>query len=280
MTPETAAQPESLLFRHFPHEPDSPALEMANLTVRYGERLALDSITLTVPAGERLAIVGPNGAGKSTLFKAASGMIQPTAGRALVFGSPPQRHACIAYLVQRTAVDWRFPVTVRDVVLMGRTREIGFFRRPGARDRAFVEECLELVDLAPLANRQISELSGGQQQRMFIARALAQEAALMLLDEPFGGLDNHTQHDLIHLLERLSDRGATIIVATHDLDLATAHFDRILLLNRKLIACGPPAEVFQPANLTATFGHHARTVQTNEGFVFVSNDCRTEEAPP
>ncbi|MBW7907683.1 MAG: metal ABC transporter ATP-binding protein [Kiritimatiellae bacterium] len=273
------ASSESLLFRHLPHEPNAPALQTEGLTIRYGERTALESVTLSVPAGERLAIVGPNGAGKSTLFKAAAGMIEPSEGSARVFGSPPRRHACIAYLVQRTAVDWRFPVTVRDVVMMGRAREIGLFRRPSARDRAFVEECLERVDLAPLAGRQISELSGGQQQRMFIARALAQEAALMLLDEPFSGLDNHTQHDLIHLLERLSDRGATIIVATHDLDLATAHFDRILLLNRKLIACGPPAEVFQSTNLTATFGHHARTIQTREGLVFVSNDCREEETP-
>lgn len=277
MTADVSTDP--LIFRHVRHEPGTAALETMNLSVRYGTRTALESITLTVPTGERLAVVGPNGAGKTTLFKTISGLIGPDAGKTLVFGYPPRRHACIAYLVQRSAVDWNFPVTVRDVVMMGRTREVGLFRRPRAADRAFVAECLELVGLTSLADRQVGELSGGQQQRMFIARALAQEAALMLLDEPFSGLDNRTQHDLIHLLEKLSERGVTILVATHDLDLAAAHFNRILLLNRRLVACGPPADVFQTDNLTATFGHHARTIRTKEGLMFVSDDCCEEEAP-
>lgn len=269
--------PEPLFFSHVQHMPDSDALRVTNMTVRYGARTAVESITLTVPTGERLAIVGPNGAGKSTLFKAIAGMVEPAEGAVSVFGFPPQRHACIAYLVQRKAIDWNFPVTVRDVVMMGRIRKIGLFRQPRARDRDAVADCLELVGLTALANRQIGELSGGQQQRMFIARALAQEAELMLLDEPFNGLDNRTQHELIHLLEQLSDRNVTILVATHDLDLAAAHFDRILLLNRKLIACGPPAEVFQPTHLTATFGHHARTIETQKGLVVISDDpCATE----
>lgn len=264
---------DPFLFRHVRHEPGSAAVSVQNLSLRYGAHTALESISLTVAPGERLAVVGPNGAGKTTLFKTLAGLIDPEAGTVLVFGSPPRRHACIAYLVQRTAVDWRFPVTVRDVVQMGRTREIGMFRRARATDRAFVDQCLELVGLSELAGRQIGELSGGQQQRMFIARALAQEAALMLLDEPFAGLDNQTQHSLIHLLERLSERGVTLLVATHDLDLASAHFNRILLLNRRLIACGPPAEVFRADLLTATFGHHARTVRTSDGLLLVGDAC-------
>lgn len=275
----TGIESEPFIFRHAQHEPDADALRITNLTVRYGNRTAVDSITLTAPTGERLAIVGPNGAGKTTLFKAIAGMVEPDEGSVSVFGFPPRRHACIAYLVQRKAIDWNFPVTVRDVVMMGRIREIGLFRQARARDRKIVADCLELVGLTALANRQIGELSGGQQQRMFIARALAQEAALMLLDEPFNGLDNRTQHELIHLLEQLSDRNVTILVATHDLDLAAAHFDRILLLNRKLIACGPPAEVFQPAHLTATFGHHARTIETREGLIVVSDDSCEAEPP-
>lgn len=273
----THTEPEPLIFRHAQHAPDADALRITDLTLRYGNRTAIDAVTLTMPVGERLAIVGPNGAGKTTLFKAIAGMLEPDEGAISVFGFPPRRHACIAYLVQRKTIDWGFPVTVNDVVMMGRLREIGLFRRRSARDRAIVADCLELVGLTALANRQIGELSGGQQQRMFIARALAQEAALMLLDEPFSGLDNRTQHELIHLLERLSDRNVTILVATHDLDLAAAHFDRILLLNQKRIACGPPADVFQASHLTATFGHHARTIETKEGLIVINEDpCEAE----
>lgn len=271
MTETPTAEP--ILFRHVRHEPGAAALSTENVSIRYGTRPALEAVSLTVSPGERLAVVGPNGAGKTTLLKTIAGLIEPGEGAVRVFGTPPRHHACIAYLVQRAAVDWRFPVTVRDVVEMGRAREIGMFRRARAADRVFVDQCLDLVGLSALAGRQIGELSGGQQQRMFIARALAQEAAIMLLDEPFSGLDNQTQHGLIHLLERLSERGVTILVATHDLDLASAHFDRILLLNQRLIACGPPAEVFRADLLTATFGHHARTLRTKDGLVFVSDDC-------
>lgn len=270
---------DPLIFRHVPHAPGTPALEMRKLTVRYGANTALDQVSLIVSAGERLAVVGPNGAGKTTLFKAAAGLLRADEGEALVFGHPPHRHACIAYLVQRSAVDWRFPVTVRDVVLMGRTREIGLFHRPRAEDQAFVDRCIEQVGLTELATRQIGELSGGQQQRMFIARALAQEAALMLLDEPFTGLDHRTEHELLALLEELSHRGVTILVATHDLDVAATHFGRVLLLNHQIIACGAPREVFRAEQLTATFGHHARTVRLSDGMVFVSDRCCGGDAP-
>lgn len=269
----SAPPADPLIFRHVPHAPGTPALETRGLCVRYGAITALDHVSLSISAGERLAIVGPNGAGKTTLFKAVAGLLRADEGETLVFGHPPHRHACIAYLVQRSAVDWRFPVTVRDAVLMGRTREIGWFRRPSAKDQTFVDHCLELVGLTDLANRQIGELSGGQQQRMFIARALAQEAALMLLDEPFTGLDHRTEHELLNILEVLSHRGVTILVATHDLDVAATHFNRVLLLNRRIIACGAPRTVFTADNLTATFGHHARTIHVPDGMVFVSDAC-------
>ncbi len=268
-----------LLFRHAVHQADAPALHVSGLTVSYGGRPALESVSLDMKAGERVAVVGPNGAGKTTLFKAIAGLVQPDAGEVRVFGHPPRRHACIAYLVQRSAVDWRFPVTVRDVVLMGRTREIGLFRRPRATDLAFVDRCIEQVGLTPLAHRQIGELSGGQQQRMFIARALAQEAELMLLDEPFNGLDHQTEHELLALLETLAGRGVAILVATHDLDVAATHFDRVLLLNRRVIACDTPKQVFSADRLTATFGHHARTIRLADGMVFVSDSCCGGGAP-
>lgn len=274
----TAAPDNPFTFRHVPHTPNSPALRAQGLEVRYGTHTALEDLSLEVRPGERLAVVGPNGAGKTTLFKAAAGLLEPSSGCLEIFGHPPRRHACIAYLVQRSTIDWSFPVTVRDVVTMGRVREIGLFRRAGEKDRAFVDQCLDLVGLAPLADRQIGELSGGQQQRMFIARALAQEAAVMLLDEPFTGLDHQTEHGLIDLLGQLGRRGVTILVATHDLDLAATHFDRVLLLNRRLIGCGPSGEVFRSDLLTATFGHHARTIRTRDGLVFVSDDCCSGEA--
>lgn len=268
-----AAEKAELIFRHIEHAPGADALRMDALTVRYGPQTALENLSLSVRTGERIAVVGPNGAGKTTLFNAIAGLLNPSAGRIDVFGHPPRRHACIAYLVQRSAVDWNFPATVRDVVYMGRVREIGLFRRPSEKDRAYVDQCLHQVGLSSLADRQISELSGGQQQRMFIARALAQEAALMLLDEPFTGLDHQTEHELIDLMERMSRGGITMLVATHDLDIAAAHFDRVLLLNRRLVAIGPSREIFRTDHLTATFGTHARAIRTRDGLMFVSDDC-------
>jgi ABC-type Mn2+/Zn2+ transport system ATPase subunit len=270
---------EPLVFRHAAHPPGTTALQLNAITVRYGDRAALENVSLSVEAGERIAIVGPNGAGKTTLFKAIAGLMTPVSGDVRVFGQPPRRHACIAYLVQRSTVDWRFPVTVRDAVMMGRTREIGLFRRPRAEDRARVDRCIEQVGMTLLANRPIGELSGGQQQRMFIARALAQEAALMLLDEPFTGLDHQTERELLALLGTLAQRGVAILVATHDLDVAATHFDRVVLLNRCVVACDAPSKVFTAERLSATFGPHARAVRVADGIVFVSDSCCGGGAP-
>ena len=269
----TSAPIEPVFFRHVPHQPGTPALEVDHLDVSYQGRIALGDLNLRVNAGERLAVVGPNGAGKSTLFKAAAGLLEPDRGEIRVFGAPPRRHACIAYVVQRSEVDWSFPVSVTDVVMMGRVREMGFFHRPRPADRTFVRGCLERVGLQDLAQRQIGELSGGQQQRMFIARALAQQAELMLMDEPFTGLDLTTQEGILKLLEELSRSRVTVLVATHDLNLAARHFDRVLLLNHRAIACGPPDDVFNQGNLIETFGGHAHSIPTRDGLVMISDSC-------
>jgi manganese/iron transport system ATP-binding protein len=176
-------------------------------------------------------------------------------------------------MVQRSEVDWAFPVNVSDVVMMGRIRQMGFFHKSKPADRAFVRGCLERVGLQDLARRQIGELSGGQQQRMFIARALAQQAELMLMDEPFTGLDLTTQEGILSLLAELSRSRVTVMVATHDLNLAAQHFDRVLLLNRNAVACGPAAEVFTQATLSATFGGHAHTIPTRDGLILVNDTC-------
>ncbi|HOU14645.1 MAG TPA: metal ABC transporter ATP-binding protein [Anaerolineae bacterium] len=265
---------KSMLTRHHaPHQPGTPILAVSGLTVRYSGHAALDDVTFDLRAGEQVAVVGPNGAGKSTLLKAVAGVLTPTAGAVTVYGQGPGGHICIAYVPQRTVVDWQFPVTVRDVVLMGRIGMMGLFRQPGKRDFAQVRECLDLVGIADLANRQINELSGGQQQRMFIARALAQEAELMLMDEPLTGLDAPSQEGIFQLLRDLRARGVTIMLSTHDLDQAVQYFDRVMLLNRRLLGFGEPAAVFTPERLMAAYGGHLHLLPLNGGLVAVGDTC-------
>jgi manganese/iron transport system ATP-binding protein len=264
---------ESLFFRHAPHDGGTPALEVERLGVTYDGRVALDDVTFSVARGERVAVVGPNGAGKTTLFNAVSGLLSPDRGDVRVFGHGPRGHICIAHLVQRSRVDWSFPVTVADAVMMGRAAEIGLFRHPGHADRAFVRGCLEQVGIADLATRQIGQLSGGQQQRMFIARALAQEAQLMLMDEPFTGLDPSSQSGILSVLEGLSRQNVAILVATHDLNLAAEHFDRVLLLNRHLVGIGKPAEVFTPERIFEVFGGRTGPIQTAHGTWLIGDTC-------
>ena len=255
------------------HDADAPILEVVGVGVRYNGRSALENVSFHLANGERVAVVGPNGAGKSTLFKAISGVLHPSMGEVNVAGHCPGSHICIAYVQQRSQVDWRFPVTVSDVVMMGRTGKIGLFRRPGRSDWTYVRECLEVVDLGDLGDRQIGELSGGQQQRMFIARALAQEAALMLMDEPLSGLDIPSQEGIFDILDKLRGRGVTVMVATHDLNMAADRFDRVMLLNGRLLGIGRPEEVFTPALLQQAYGDHLRMVQTADGVMVVSDTC-------
>jgi len=257
MTPHSSLHPEAQ------HDHEQPILDVHNLSVHYTGHTALQNITFHLHIGERVAVVGPNGAGKSTLFKVIAGVQPPSGGAVSIFGSQPSGHACIGYVPQRSQVDWRFPVSVEDVVMMGRVARMGLFGLPRQADRERVRAALETVRLLPMAQRQIAQLSGGQQQRMFIARALAQEAELMLMDEPLTGLDSPSQEGLLELLDTLQQQRVTLLVATHDLQQAAEHFDKILLLNRRLIAFGQPAYALAPEKLTLAYGSSLQTVDTS-----------------
>ena len=253
------------------HQPNQPILDVQHLSVRYNGRVALENITFHLQEGERIAVVGPNGAGKSTLFKVVSGVLPPTSGVVTISGSRPREHICIAYIPQRSQVDWNFPVSVADVVMMGRSAKLGPLNWPHKKDWEHVQHALETVQLSDLATRQISQLSGGQQQRMFIARALAQEAELMLMDEPLTGLDTPAQEGLLSLLDTLQDQRVTVMVATHDLDQAARHFDRIMLLNHRIVAFGLPDIVLQTQNLLKAYGGRLRSA--NGENVLAVDDC-------
>lgn len=262
--------------QHFKHLEDTSILDVSNLFVRFDSRLALDDVSFQLHHGERVAVVGPNGAGKSTLFKAIAGVLKPISGEIKVYGHGPGGHICIAYLSQRSQVDWSFPVTVSDVVMMGRIGKLGLLRWPKHRDWEIVRQALVDVGLEELANRQIGELSGGQQQRMFIARALAQEAELMLMDEPLTGLDIGSQESIFTFLDELQGRGVTVMVATHDLDLAARRFDRVMLLNQRMLGFGVPEQVFTPEQLMSAYGGHIHLVETDDQLLVVADTCCDE----
>jgi ABC-type Mn2+/Zn2+ transport system ATPase subunit len=271
---------QSAFRRHYtPHREDEPILRAAGLSLRYETGSALDDVSFELEAGSRTAVVGPNGAGKSTLFQIIAGVLKPTHGEVHVYGGEPGGHICIAYVPQRSQVDWSFPVSVADVVLMGRIGQMGLFRQRSAQDMRVVEEMLELVNLSALADRQIGQLSGGQQQRMFIARAMAQEAELVLMDEPLTGLDVNSHEDILEILDELHRRGVTVMVALHDLKLAAERFEQVMLLNRQLVGLGTPEEVFSPSNLTAAYGGHLHRVPTEEGTWWFEDSCCDEGVP-
>ncbi len=261
---------------HSAHQLDQPILDVSHLTVRYGEHLALEDVTFHLHVGERIAVVGPNGAGKSTLFKVIAGVIRPTAGEVRIYGSHPLQHVCIGYVPQRSQVEWRFPVTVEDVVMMGRTAQIGLLRRAGKEDRERVRQALETVGLAEMARRPIQSLSGGQQQRMFIARALAQQAELLLMDEPLNGLDIPSQESILALLDTLRAQGVTLMIATHDLDQAARFFDKVMLLNRRVIGFGLPQEVFTPQQLQRAYGGRLKIVENESEQIALGDTCCQE----
>lgn len=263
-------------YRHAVHEAGASIVRVSNLSVWYENTPALEQVSFELKGGERVAIVGPNGAGKSTLFKVIAGVQRPTQGEVEVFGHLPGGHICIAYVPQRSQVDWSFPVSVADVVMMGRIGRLGLFRWPAASDWKKVNQALEVVGLGAMAGRQISQLSGGQQQRMFIARALAQEAELMLMDEPLTGLDVNSQRDILNILAELSRRSVTVLVALHDLKLAAERFDRVLLLNRHLVGIGTPEEVLTQQNLLDGYGAHIRFLPTDNGVMAVEDSCCDE----
>ena len=232
-----------------------PALETHGLSVSYRGTPVLHGVDIEVPAGTLTGIMGPNGAGKSTLLKAVMGVVKPDAGWVKVAGKPLREVlGKVGYVPQRESVDWDFPVSVMDVVLMGTYGGLGWFGRPGKAERARAVEALEQTGMTELADRQIGELSGGQQQRTFIARALAQRAEVYLMDEPFAGVDAATERAIIGLLGTLRDEGRTVLVVHHDLQSASRYFERLLLLNLRVVAHGPVDEVFRPEILEQTFG--------------------------
>ena len=264
------------MYQHTHHLDSQPILDVRDLHVRYNGNLALENVTFHLHIGERVAVVGPNGAGKSTLFKVVAGVMPSTSGEVSIYGSGPRGHICIAYIPQRSQVDWGFPVNVADVVMMGRIAKLGLLGWPRKRDWDLVHHALETVHLADLAKRQISQLSGGQQQRMFIARALAQESELMMMDEPLTGLDAPSQADILSLLDALKSQGVTVMVATHDLEQAAKYFDRIMLLNHRLIGFGSPDEVLQPEMLIQAYGGRLRKAEDGETMT-IDDSCCSEE---
>lgn len=248
------------------------ALHVESVTVAYNGQVALRDVTFSAYGGERIAVVGPNGAGKSTLFKAIIGLLPLESGTVEVFGCNPHRErATIGYVPQREDVDLSFPVTVADVVMMGRIGHIGWLRRPSRRDKEAVRRALEQVGLADLANRPLGELSGGQIQRTFIARALAQEAPLLLMDEPFNGVDVASEEAILRLLDHLREQGVTVLLATHDLRMAAERFDRVLLLNGEVVAYGPPCEALSPATLQRVYGGQLTLWEHERGLLFLSD---------
>ena len=233
----------------------APPLEVHDLTVAYHKKPVLWGIDLAVPVGKLVGIVGPNGAGKSTLIKAAMGLLPLSSGWVKIFGEPVKKSLTrVGYVPQRESVDWDFPVSVMDVVLMGRYGRLGLVKRPSKADRDIARACLDKVKMLPYANRQISNLSGGQQQRVFLARALAQESDLYFMDEPFAGVDAATESAIIELLHELRSRGKTLMVVHHDLPTARSYFDTLLLLNMRVVAFGPTEEVFTNELLQKTYG--------------------------
>ena len=256
---------------HIPHR-----LEIESADIGYGDKTILHDITFSVPHGARVAVVGPNGAGKSTLFKALVGLLPVQKGRILIHGLPLNHHKdCVAYVPQREEVDWRFPVTVSDVVMMGRFDYQGWFKGASKNDKQVVEKSIAQMGIADFSTRSISDLSGGQQQRVFLARALAQEPHILLMDEPFTGVDAPTQEATLKLLDDLRDTQVTAMISTHDLNLAASRFDFMLLLNHRLIAFGRPAEVMKQENLAKAFGPQLLVLP--DGTAVVDDCCPPEE---
>jgi manganese/iron transport system ATP-binding protein len=261
------------------HDHASSPIEVEHLTVSYNGHQALRDISFTIELAQRIAVVGPNGSGKTTLFKALAGTITPESGEIRVFGHGPCGHVCIAYVPQRNQIDWDFPASVADVVMMSRARKIGFARWPKRSDWRAVQEALERVDMASLSKRQIGELSGGQQQRVFLARALAQEAEVILLDEPLTGLDTPSQQAMFRILDELHQDRITIMVSTHDLNMAADRFDTVMLINRSLVAFGPPDEVFTRSFLMQAYGDHLRLLPDEQTITIVADTCCEGDEP-
>lgn len=233
----------------------APPLEIHDMTVAYQRRPVLWDIDLIIPEGQLAAIVGPNGAGKSTLMKSVLGLVPRASGKVLIYGKPyDEQRSRVGYVPQRESVDWDFPVDALDVVTMGRYGKLGWFRRPKKEDREAALACLDKVGMADYAQRQINQLSGGQQQRVFLARALAQDASLYFMDEPFAGVDASTERAILTLLQELRSQKKTVIVVHHTLETVREYFDYVVLLNMRVVASGPVSDTFTRENLQKTYG--------------------------
>ena len=242
--------------------PHRASMSLHDVTVELGGYMALSNVTFDVGAGTLMGVVGPNGAGKSTLFNAIAGLLPVRRGR-VILHSVDQGRGALAYVAQRESVNWRFPVTAMDVVMMGRCCRLGWFRRPGKRDRELVNACLGRVGLWDHRSALMTELSGGQRQRVFVARALAQEATVLLLDEAFSGVDAGAQEGLVEVLQTLRDEGRIVLLATHDLTNLAGRFDQVLCLNRNVCACGPPDQVFTSEVMEQLYGAHGVRLATD-----------------
>lgn len=233
------------------------AISTSQLTVAYGANTALWNVSTEIPQGQISAIIGPNGAGKSTLLKAILGMVPTLSGNVdlhLDSSQTVNRANAIGYVPQRSSVDWDFPITVLDLVLMGTYGRLKWFQRPGKREKEAAMECLKQVEMEDFCDRQIGQLSGGQQQRVFLARAFVQQASVYLLDEPFAGVDAKTEQMIIDILQRLREAGNTITMVHHDLTTVQSYFDHVILLNKQLVASGPTGDTFTQENLQKTYG--------------------------
>jgi manganese/iron transport system ATP-binding protein len=256
-----------------------PSVVVDHVSASYGRRVALDNVSLTIRQGSLLAVIGPNGAGKSTLLKLIAGLIRPTSGTLSVLGGPPGSAArSIAYLPQAEAVDWEFPVTVGEVVMMGRYARLGFGRQPGAVDRERVAAALATVGMADAVNRQIGALSGGQRRRVFLARAIAAEPELYLLDEPVTGVDARTQEELMDVLEAEAKAGKTVVATTHDLICAAQRFQEAAFLNGRLVAQGPAEMVLDQKLLSETYGGHVLILPGDGGRLVLDDAHHHDDA--
>ena len=242
------------------------AIEVTDLTIAYKDKPVLWDVDMDVPAGILMAIIGPNGAGKTTMIKSILGLIKPAAGQILVYGKTyeEQRHL-VGYVPQRGSVDWDFPTSVLDVVMMGRYGALGWLKRPGTSERAAALDALDKVGMKSFAERQISQLSGGQQQRVFLARALVQDAQLYFMDEPFQGVDATTERAIVTLLQELRSAGKTVVVVHHDLQTVPEYFDWVTMLNVRRIASGPVRDVFTEQNLRQTYGGNVAFLSEKNG---------------
>ncbi|MCV9385909.1 metal ABC transporter ATP-binding protein [Reichenbachiella ulvae] len=256
---------------------ENPVLEVHDLTVTYSRKPVLWGVDMTLPKGSLVGVIGPNGAGKSTLIKSIMGLVPLSSGWVEIFGtSLKESRKKVSYVPQKESVDWDFPASVRDVVVMGRYQKVGLFKRPRKADYEAADYAIEQVKMTEFANRQISQLSGGQQQRVFLARALAQNADLYFMDEPFAGVDAATEKAIIHILKQMSEQGKTVVVVHHDLQTVTKYFDWVVQLNTRLVASGPVEQVFTQELLQETYGGKL-TILSDVGNLLKKQDFPTRD---